>query len=236
MGKAQYVYQLFTAIADKYDLVNSLLSLRQDKYWRRFAISQAQSGNLFLDVCTGSGELGLELSKRNTQKGRIIGIDFCPKMLEKAQNKLKRKASKRVGLILADAYYLPFPDNTFDAAFISFAIRNVPSIQDTFQEMARVVKPEGKVICLELTLPRKKFWHQVFQSYLAGSTFIISHLLSLSKEAYVSYLPHSLEELPPVEEIKQKLSQAGLKDTRIHQLTFGIATIYVSQKESTLHN
>lgn len=137
--KATYTQNLFSSIADRYDLLNTLLSFNRDRYWRRLAASKAElkSGGIALDVATGTGKLALELARGNNTQ--IIGVDFCQSMLLKA-----KRLNGNIELALARAESLPFSDNAFDCATIAFALRNVIDIGKTLQEMVRVVKVGGK--------------------------------------------------------------------------------------------
>ena len=149
-SRAAYVHSMFSAIAGSYDLVNTLLSFNMDKCWRKATASKAglKRGERVLDVATGTGKLALELARAVGEGGRVVGVDFCEKMIRKADN-------KKVGLVLADAQSLPFPDDTFDCATVGFGLRNITDVKKSLQEMARVVKPGGKVLSLEFALPQR---------------------------------------------------------------------------------
>jgi len=158
--KAAYVQAMFAAIADRYDLLNHLLSFQRDRAWRKVAVSKCalQPGELVLDVATGTGEMALEM----TEHGKVIGIDFCQKMLRQA----KTKDASNVDFVLAMAECLPFPDNVFDCATIGFALRNVADIPKTMQEMVRVTKIGGRVTCLEFSQLSNRLSNRVYRFYL----------------------------------------------------------------------
>ena len=229
--KTAYVRAMFTAIADSYDLINSLLSLRRDRAWRRFAASQCsiKPGGLALDVATGTGELARHLYRRNGE-GRIIGIDFCDKMLLRAKAKLATSPDgSRFELVLGDALRLPFPDNIFDCVTIGFGLRNVADIGAAFHEIARVAKPGARVVSLELTRPISSLARALHSFCLFYITPFVGGLISGSKEAY-TYLPDSIMEFPSPEEVRKIMENAGLRDVKVYPLTLGIATVHVAIK------
>lgn len=224
--KATYIHGMFSAIADKYDLHNTLLSFNRDKHWRRFAVSKTGviGGERTLDVATGTGKLARELAEEVGERGEVIGIDFCQRMLYKAKS---RKANTE--LVLATSESLPFPDNTFDCATIGFALRNVADIEKTLQETTRVIKPGGKAVCLEFSLPRHRIFKKIYRFYLFDILPFIGGLISGYKEAY-TYLPRSIEEFPEPEELKQTMERVGLKEVQFYPLTWGIVTVHLGTK------
>jgi demethylmenaquinone methyltransferase/2-methoxy-6-polyprenyl-1,4-benzoquinol methylase len=229
--KATYVRRMFATIADRYDLLNSLLSFRRDGAWRRFAVSKSglQPGGLALDVATGTAELARRLARRNSGS-MIIGMDFSRDMLSRARAKLANlSGAGRIELVLGDALSLPFPDNTFDCATIGFALRNVASIADTIGEMARVVRPGGRVISLELTRPSSSLVRAIYYVYLFRIAPYIGGLISGRRQAY-TYLPESILEFPSPEEVREIMREAGLRGVETHRLTLGIATVHVGIK------
>lgn len=224
--KAAYVRHAFSAIADTYDLLNTLLSFNRDKYWRKFAVSKTglKRGGIALDVATGTGKLAIELAKEAGKRGKVIGIDFCGRMLYKAKN---RKTN--IELMLATSESLPFPDNTFDCATIGFALRNVADIKKTLQEITRVVKPGRKVVCLEFARPPHQLFQKIYRFCLFAILPFIGGLISRQKEVYV-YLPRSIMEFPAPEEVKQLIEGVGLKDVQFYPLTWGVVTVHVGTK------
>jgi demethylmenaquinone methyltransferase/2-methoxy-6-polyprenyl-1,4-benzoquinol methylase len=231
--KTVYIQAMFTAIADKYDLLNSLLSFGQDAAWRRFAASRCSlpTDGLVLDVATGTAELARHLARRN-DRGRIVGVDFCSDMLDKAKAKLSASGNdKRIHLVLGDALRLPFPDDSFDCATIGFALRNVSSIEATFGEMTRVVKPGGRVISLELTRPRSRLLKAIYYLYLLRIAPYIGGLISRKREAY-TYLPDSILEFPSPEQVAKTMEGIGLESIEIHRLMFGVAAVHVGIKRT----
>ena len=230
-NKTNYVQAMFTDIADRYDLLNSLLSFQRDGAWRKFAVSKTglQPGGLALDVATGTGRMARLLAQCNDDS-RIVGVDFCPDMLSKARARLSvLPHKKRIHLISGDALRLSFPDDTFDCVTISFALRNVVSIADAFHEMTRVVKPGGRVVSLELTRPTSWFVKPIYHVYLRHIMPYIGSLISGSREAY-NYLPQSILEFSSPEEVKRVMEEAGLQEVETYRLTLGTATVHAGVK------
>ncbi|MCS4542465.1 MAG: bifunctional demethylmenaquinone methyltransferase/2-methoxy-6-polyprenyl-1,4-benzoquinol methylase UbiE [Euryarchaeota archaeon] len=230
--KAEYVQKMFSAIVDKYDLLNTLLSLNRDKYWRKFTAikSELKPGGRAIDVATGTGELAIELAKLVGANGKVVGVDFVKKMLAKAQEKIKNtKYEKIIEFIAQKAENLPFLDNTFDCATISFALRNVTDVKKTFEEMTRVVKAGGKVISLEFTQPKNFLFRKIYYFYILKVLPIIGGLVSKRKDAYV-YLPNSVINFPSKEKLKKIMEDVGLKNIKIYNLTCGVVAIHIGIK------
>lgn len=223
--KASYIQGNFTAIADKYDLHNTLLSYNRDKYWRKFTVSKTgvKGGEKVLDVATGTGKLALELAKAVGERGEVIGIDFCQKMLDKVKKK------ENVELILATSEGLPFPEDTFDCATIGFALRNVVDMEKTIQEMMRVIKPGGKAVCLEFSHPRNWLFKRIYRFYIFAILPIVGGLISGRRDVY-TYLPRSIEAFLQPEELMQIMEGVGLKDVHYYHLTMGIVAVHIGTK------
>jgi demethylmenaquinone methyltransferase/2-methoxy-6-polyprenyl-1,4-benzoquinol methylase len=224
--KAAYVHRAFTAIADRYDLLNTLLSFNQDRHWRRSTTStlELKGSEILLDVATGTGQLAQELERGVGAGGRVVGIDFCEPMLRKAQ-----RQTDTIHLLLATSEGLPFPDNSFDGATIGFALRNVPDIEKTLRETTRVIKTGGRVACLEFSRPRHPIMQSLHRFYLLRVLPTIGWLVSGDREAYI-YLPRSIMEFPSAEELKAIMEKAGLERVRFRFLTSGVVAVHVGTK------
>jgi demethylmenaquinone methyltransferase/2-methoxy-6-polyprenyl-1,4-benzoquinol methylase len=228
--KATYVHRAFTAIANRYDLLNTLLSFNQDRRWRKSTVSalEMKGPEAILDVATGTGKLARELEKAVGAGSRVVGIDFCEPMLRKG-----RAQTDSTTLVLATSESLPFPDNCFDGATIGFALRNVPDMEKTLREMTRVMKPGGSVVCLEFSRPRRAVMRSLHRLYLLRVLPIVGWLISGDKEAYL-YLPRSIMEFPSAEELKAVMEKAGLERVRFRFLTWGVVAIHIGTKSQKL--
>ncbi len=192
--KRSFVREMFTAIAPRYDFLNHLLSLNLDRRWRRQAVDaldwEDHPSGTYLDLCAGTLDLAVELRGRRGFDGCVVGADFAIPMLA-----LGRGKDRRVAAVGADALQLPFADGTFDGCMVAFGIRNLESVDGGLAEMARVVKPGGRVVILEFSLPRR--W-PIRPLYLGYFRFVLPHvgrLVSKHTSAY-GYLPDSVHAFP----------------------------------------
>jgi len=230
--KEEYVHSIFSSIAGRYDLLNTVLSFNRDKYWRRFAVARTglQPGGKGLDVCCGTGMLALEQAKVIGASGRVTGLDFCADMLAKASENISRTPFAGViELVLGKATELPFPDNAFDCATIGFALRNVPDVRKTIAEMRRVIRPGGKVVSLELAKPGAFLFKQIYYLYFNHVVPFLGRI-GVGLSGPYAYLPNSLKEFPHQAEIKNLFAAEGLADAHYYELTGGIVAVHVGTK------
>jgi demethylmenaquinone methyltransferase/2-methoxy-6-polyprenyl-1,4-benzoquinol methylase len=230
--KAEAVRRMFSSIAGRYDLLNSLLSLGRDRAWREAATacSGVAAGDQVVDVATGTGELAFELSERVGREGRVVGIDYCPPMLRIARQKARRRGrGGRVLFLNGRAENLPFRTGTFDCATIAFALRNVSDLERTLGEMVRVLRRGGRVVVLEFARPRNLFFRRLYYLYFLRILPRIGGLVSGERSAY-AYLPDSVLRFPSREELVRLLESAGLREVEIQDLTGGIVGLYVGRK------
>jgi demethylmenaquinone methyltransferase/2-methoxy-6-polyprenyl-1,4-benzoquinol methylase len=226
--KEKRVHEMFSSIAHRYDLLNTLLSLNRDKYWRRFTVERSGlgPGESAIDVATGTGKLAIELAKAVGPQGKVVGVDFCREMLDVAEEKCEGLC---IELKEGNAQELPYPDGAFDLATIGFALRNVESVEKTLKELARVVKPGGKVISLEFSQPDNRLFRRIYYIYFFKILPVAGGLISRNKGAY-SYLPSSVARFPGKRELKEIMEKAGLEDIEIYSLTGGIVAVHVGVK------
>lgn len=230
--KEQFVHAVFSSIAHRYDLLNTALSFNQDKFWRKFTVDHSglMPGGKGLDVCCGTGMLTLELAKAVGLSGHVVGLDFCENMLAKADENIKRTPYIGViDLVKGNAMDLPFPDNMFDCATIGFALRNVPDIRKTIDEMRRVVKPGGKVLSLELAKPSAPIFKQLYYFYFNYMVPLLGRIGAGINGPY-SWLPNSLKVFPHQSEIRDIFIEVGLADAHYYELTGGIVAVHVGIK------
>lgn len=221
---------MFAGISRRYDFLNRLLSLGQDKYWRRFAASLLPEGYI-LDVCSGTGDVAIEVSKKND----VIASDFCVEMLELCAEKIKKKNLENIRCVRNDAENLPFRDETFNGAIVAFGIRNVADIKKALSEMRRVVKKGGKVVILEFSQPENKVFRWVYHLYFQKILPFIGAAVSKKKGAY-SYLPSSVMAFPERNEFVEHMKDAGMSDIEFYDLTFGIVTVYAGVRPGITNN
>lgn len=223
----QSIRLLFDHIAPKYDLINHLLSLRQDIYWRRKAIQELKGcKGWILDIATGTGDGAIEIIQQDHHSRHVFGIDFSEQMIRIAQKKITQKGIlQRVSLGLGDALALPFRENTFTASFIAFGLRNIIKKEEALSEMVRVIKKGGKIVILEFTYPQKVPINWFYAVYLKKILPFIGGLLSGDKGAY-AYLPDSIFRFQNAEDYKILMGRAGLVEIRSIPLTGGIASIF----------
>jgi len=217
---------MFDAIAPRYDLLNHLLSAGIDRRWRREAIASLQlSGReTLIDVCTGTADVALEARGAR----RILGIDFAGEMLRLGLDKIRAAhQARRITLVRGDATAIPAPDACAEAATVAFGIRNVEHPDRACVELARVLRPGGRLAILEFGVPRIPGISAVYLWYFRNILPRIGRLISGHMGAY-SYLPASVTTFPPAAEFVTLLRQSGFHDVRAVPLTFGVVYLYTA--------
>jgi demethylmenaquinone methyltransferase/2-methoxy-6-polyprenyl-1,4-benzoquinol methylase len=221
---------MFGAIAPVYDLLNHVLSLNIDRYWRwrTTKLAPPNGPEPILDLCTGTGDLALAYDRAAQGKTPIVGADFCRPMLERAQRKIRGRED-RIRIVEADAQRLPFPADQFQIAAVAFGLRNVTDTDRGIAEMVRVTRPGGRVAILEFSKP-KGWIGSLYRFYFRQVLPRLGQLVSRSREGAYDYLPRSVLEFPDGEALAERLRQHGLVDVSWHPMTFGIATLYLGTK------
>lgn len=229
--KEAYVEKMFSAIAPKYDLMNSVLSLTRHKAWRRFAVlkSGLEAGGSALDVCCGTGDFAFELAEQTGETGRVVGLDFSVPMIELAEEKARKLNRDWVSFVVGNACELPFDDNFFDCVTVGFGLRNVSDVAKALSEMARVVRPGGKVINLEISKVRSPLLRLPWKLYFYALTPYTASMFRAKREAY-EYLPQSVREFMSREEVSSEFEQAGLCNVCYHDLMFGAVCVHIGVK------
>lgn len=230
--KGERIREMFDNIAPRYDFLNRLLSLGIDQHWRRFAVRQIRwsEGGKLLDVATGTGDVALALAAATPASVSIIGVDFSAEMVELAREKVRKTTyADRIRLEVAPCEAIPFPDATFDSATIAFGIRNVVDRLVGIREMGRTLKKGGKLVVLEFSNPRSRLFKAIYYFYFLKVLPVIGGFFS--KFSAYQYLPESVLEFPDQETFKGLMVQAGFTNVVHFDLTFGIATVYVGEKQ-----
>jgi demethylmenaquinone methyltransferase / 2-methoxy-6-polyprenyl-1,4-benzoquinol methylase len=221
---------MFDAIAPRYDLLNRVLSAGIDRRWRRRAIDMLalSAGDVLLDVCTGTADVAL--LGRASGAARVIGVDFAGAMLAIGLRKVHAAGeADRIALLRADATRLPIADASVDAATVAFGIRNVQRPELACAEMARALRPGGRLAILEFGLPRVPGIGTLYLWYFKYLLPLVGRTVSGHHAAY-SYLPESVGAFPPPQEFVTILRQAGFLEVRAVPLTLGIVYLYVARR------
>jgi len=230
-SKKEEVATMFNNISSRYDFLNHFLSLGIDKFWRRKAVKQLKKINpdKILDIATGTGDFALALLKLKPKE--IVGVDISEGMLSVGNLKMKRKkVDNIIKLLVGDSESLPFDDNSFDAITVAFGVRNFENLQKGLQEMRRVLKPDGKVVILEFSKPKKFPIKQLFAFYSGCVIPFFGRLISKDKRAY-SYLPESVEQFPEGQDFHNQMDFAEFVDISSIRLSGGISSIYMGHKK-----
>jgi len=218
LEEANYIKDMFDSISGRYDLMNRLMTFGRDIAWRRFmtSITNLPKGGRLLDVGTGTGDIAFE-ALRADPSVRVIGLDFTAEMMKTGR---KRERSELIGWCLGDALRLPFPDDTFDAVTSGFLIRNVLDVQSAFREQLRVVKPGGRVICLDTSpAPRNISW-PFAMFHLKLFIPFLGFMITGKKGAY-KYLSTSTFNFIEPEALSDIMKGEGLEEVGFRRFMFG---------------
>jgi len=238
-AKHDYVHEQFERIAKGYDLSNDVISLGMHRAWKLRAVQElvgTRESGKFLDVCCGTGDLALTIARHLKPGSSVTGFDFAQNMLDLAKIREQKLAQRKECLkniqldwVRGDAQNLPFAPNTFDGAIISFGLRNLTDLQKGIDEMARVVKPGGYVINLDLGHCEMPLFAPVFSFYFSRVVPVLGGILQKDKTAY-TYLPESLTTYPRPDGITAIFQKAGLKDVTHTSLAFGTVAMHRGRK------
>ncbi len=229
--KKKFVRNKFSAISSKYDLLNSVLSMQIDRYWRwktTRLLSDFPAGQV-LDLCAGTLPLSLELA-RQAKKRQVLAVDFCKEMLQQGIQSLPAdERRERIFPVCGDGEEIPAPDGKFWGCTVAFGVRNLGRTQKGLDEMYRVLKPGGKLLILEFSRPTNPIVKPIYNFYLKKVLPFIAGLVSGDKEAY-EYLASSIAAFYQPEELLRMMQQAGFSDTQRKPMTFGIVSLYIGVK------
>ncbi|MDD0852942.1 bifunctional demethylmenaquinone methyltransferase/2-methoxy-6-polyprenyl-1,4-benzoquinol methylase UbiE [Halobacteriovorax sp. GB3] len=224
-------YKIFDEIAGTYDFLNHLLSFGIDIYWRNKIKKNLPMKNDLevLDLATGTGDVALTLIKDKKVK-KVTGLDLSKGMVELGKKKVAAKGlTDKVALHIGDGVEIPAADETFDVATISFGIRNFPDPQRSLVNIERVLRPGGRCMIMEFSLPKNALIRAIYFFYFRHLLPFVGNILSKHKDAY-SYLNESVEDFPYGDDFEQLMRNANLKNVHRYELTFGIATLYIGDK------
>lgn len=232
--KAKYVLSQFNRIAARYDLTNDVISLGLHRAWKRRAVRAlcTKPSGRYLDVCCGTGDIAMLIAQTLGFGSVVTGLDFSQTMLNIARSRettLRQKSGASINWVEGDAQEMPFDDCSFDGAIISFGLRNLTDFSKGIGEMARVVRPGGKVISLDLGHSRLPLFTQLFHVYFHYVVPIIGQVLQNDRQAY-TYLPESLRTYPRPKEITKLFQQAQLSDVTYVPLALGSVAMHIGTK------
>ncbi|MGC9347267.1 MAG: ubiquinone/menaquinone biosynthesis methyltransferase [Anaerolineae bacterium] len=226
-NQKQLVRELFRRIAADYDRVNRVISLGQDQRWRKVALSMAQipPGGRVLDVATGTGDMAL-LARDQPEEPYVVGADLTIAMLQEARRKIAGRGFPLVG---SDGLALAFTDDAFDVVLSAFMMRNVSDVKTALCEQYRVVRPGGRVVCLEITWPQRFPMAQLFGLYFYGLPPILGQLLAGAREPY-RYLPRSVRRFMQPSQLARVMEEVGLREVSWISMMLGTVAIHTGVK------
>ncbi|MBR2147067.1 MAG: bifunctional demethylmenaquinone methyltransferase/2-methoxy-6-polyprenyl-1,4-benzoquinol methylase UbiE [Muribaculaceae bacterium] len=226
-GKAKQVEEMFDSIAPAYDFMNRAMTMGIDRWWRRVAVRMVGKTHprRILDVATGTGDFAIGLYNGAMPEG-VVGIDLSQGMLDVARKKIaKRGLSKAITVQQGDCLALPFDDASFDAVTVAFGVRNFEHLLQGYQQMHRVLRPDGVLCVIELSTPRNRVVRWFYDLYTLHIIPWFGALKSHDKSAY-RYLPQSIAAVPQGEDMLAIMREAGFKDCKVKRMTFGTCSIY----------
>ncbi|WP_042223588.1 demethylmenaquinone methyltransferase [Oceanobacillus manasiensis] len=229
--KEERVHHVFEKIYGKYDKMNSIISFQRHKSWRKDVMRKMNmpEGSHVLDVCCGTGDWAISSATTVGPTGKVIGLDFSENMLSIAKEKKKELQLSQLELIHGNAMELPFEDNSFDYVTIGFGLRNVPDYATVLKEMYRVVKPAGKVVCLETSQPTLLGFRQLYYLYFRFVMPLLGRLMAKSYKEY-AWLHESAKDFPDKQKLKQLFYQAGFSQVEVKSYTGGVAAMHMGHK------
>jgi len=228
--KAVFVRRMFSSIAPRYDLLNHLMTANLDRAWRRDAVDvldwERVPDGTYLDTCSGTLDLAVELAARRTFRGRVVGSDFTFGMLQRGLSKVERLP---VEPACADAMNLPFADDSFDGATVGFGVRNLQDLDAGLREAYRVLRPGARFVILELSKPTSPVFRAVFMWMFLHFIPLLGRVISRHNSAY-TYLPQSVARFPGPEELARMMGEAGFREVRWHPLAGGAVSLHWGAK------
>ena len=230
--KQNLVAEVFQSVAGKYDLMNDAMSFGAHRLWKWFAIGQSgvKAGDKVLDLAAGSGDLSLEFAKKVGGSGHVTMTDINAAMLEVGRKKLTNKGIVgNIDYAIVNAEELPYPDQHFDCISISFGLRNVTNKEQALTEMARCLKPGGRMIVLEFSKPTIDWLEKLYDVYSFNIIPKLGKWLANDSESY-QYLVESIRKHPDQDTLKEMMLDAGFDEVKYHNLTGGVVALHIGMK------
>jgi demethylmenaquinone methyltransferase/2-methoxy-6-polyprenyl-1,4-benzoquinol methylase len=228
--KRAYVKRIFSEIAPRYDLLNHVLSLNIDRRWRRKAIARLEverdQAGRYLDLCAGTMDVAVEISRLPGFRGLVVGADFAEPMLKAGAGKI---SGSGITPVTADAVQLPIASGQLAGAIVAFGIRNVAGLDEALREALRILVPGGRFVILEFSTPRIRILRALYRLYFHHVLPLIGRLISGHRTAY-QYLPRSVANFPVEEELASRMEAAGFAKVSWRSLSFGVAAIHVAER------
>lgn len=230
---SRQIQTMFGLVAPRYDFLNRLLSLGLDRRWRKVAVNilAPRPGERYLDIATGTADMALEIGARSLDAVRVFAVDFSLPMLRLAREKVQASpAAAGIALQAGSGEALPFPDDCFDGLVCAFGIRNFADVPRGLEEMQRVLKPGGRAVILEFSLPERGWLGDAYRCYFERVLPAVGRFVSGHPDAY-RYLPTSVAAFPSRSEFAALMRQKGFVEIRKKALTLGVVTVYRGKKQ-----
>jgi len=231
--KVNWVRNHFDSVAQKYDMMNTLLSFGIHYLWKRTAIRMLalKPGDRVIDVCGGTGDLSILATRKVLPSGQVVLYDINRKMMVTGREKPVNAAARaKIIFVQGDAECISFGPDQFDAAMVGFGIRNLTHVEQGFREMHRVLKPGGRLMCLEFSKPVFTPFRWLYDLYSFSIMPLLGLLIVGSRKAY-TYLPESIRVFPSPGELVRMLEEIGFRDVRFKRVSNGIAVVHVGIKK-----
>lgn len=232
-NKEKNVQEMFSSIAGKYDLNNTLLSLGIHYYWKRRVVQAARipEKGVILDIASGTGDIAIKLARKAKAGVKVISSDLNLEMLKVGAEKIRKKGlSEKISAVQGNAEKMQFRDNSIDLVTVGFGVRNFNNLQAGLHEIYRILKPGGQFICLEFSKPTGLFWRKIYNFYSFIFLPRIGQWVSKDQTGVYQYLPDSIRNFPNQETFKEMMAREGFRNIDYRNLTGGIVAIHVGFK------